>query len=122
MKTENKEKIDLNGFTGTENYYRASLFGELKVTDGVQYLRTEGNCYWLTDIIFSYQPKLKQQDFQVWKLNKYGTKGWMVSCEDGDYNILISQFLEYSDFEEQTGLTEVTIWVENDVAMLPSER
>lgn len=121
MKTKIKEQIDLSGFTGTEQYYR-STFGKLKLTDGVHYLRTKGNCFWLIDIIESYQNKLKNQEFQVWKLRLNENSEADVYCEDGNDKCLIHQELQYTDFKEQTGLVYIELWVENGVVMLPSER
>ena len=113
--------LDLSQFYGTENYYKASILYDLKLTDGVEYLRQKGNCFWLIDIIGSYQYKLKNESFQVWKLRKLNDN-WEVTCTDGNYKKLIKQKLEYSEFEEQTGLTEIELFLEGGVVMLPSER
>ena len=112
----------LDGFTGTEQYHRLPYpTGNLLMTDGVNYLVEEAKCFWLMDIIASYQRKLKKEDFQTWTLthnkpaetapdmwtvgavlqSKVGQKPkaeWQVTCGDGDYNLLVSQDIEYSDF------------------------
>ena len=118
---ETKQKLDLSEFTGTFHYYKAGLLSNMNVTDGVHMLRIKGNCFWLTDIIASYQHELKGEDFQVWKLSVFPDKKALVSCEDGNDHILKTQELSYTDFEKQTGLTEIEIWVENNVMLLPSE-
>ena len=54
------EKIteqDLGNFTGTTQYFK--YLGGLKLTDGVKFLADKG-CYWLLDIIASYQPKFNK--------------------------------------------------------------
>jgi len=113
--------INLDQFTGTEHYYKYT-FGT-KLTDGVKYLATTAGCYWLLDIIVSYQPQLKNQGFQVWKLsrnadNSYPTEGaWVVTCEDGNGNALIKQYIEYSDFPMNTA----EVWFIDGVMLLPSE-
>jgi hypothetical protein len=112
--------IDLSDFTGSEHYY-SSTFKALSLTDGVHFLRESGNCYWLIDIIESYQKQLKNEEFQVWKLEVRDDNSAVVICEDGNNNILISQSLEYTDFKEQTGLDEITLYCCNEVVLLPSE-
>jgi len=125
MKTQTTRKItpleeELSQFTGTENYYKSS-FGMLNVTDGVHYLRTEGQCYWLIDIIESYQKKIAHKTpFQVWKLIVKDNKG-LVTCEDGNYNLVIKQEIPYTDFEEKTGMKEIELYCTNGVVLLPSE-
>ena len=122
--------IDLSGFIGTERYHRFNLLSrDLVCTDGVIYLFNEGGCFWFGDIIASYQNKLRNNEvFQVWKLKKYDCLTnpkktfWKVTCEDGNKNIIIIQDIEYSDFEEKTGLKEIELYLENGVIMLPSER
>lgn len=112
--------LDLSQFTGSENYY-PSTFKTLNVTDGVQYLREKGNCFWLIDIIESYQYQLKSEEFQVWKLKVKDDNSAVVICEDGNNNILITQELEYTDFIKQTGLAEINLYCTTGVVLLPSE-
>lgn len=111
-------ETNLKQFIGTENYYKCNIFSNLKVTDGVQYLREKANCYWLTDIIASYQRALRNNPFQVWtlKLNKSGN-GAKVECEDGNGKRLIVQRISYTDFP----LKEIKLYCLNEVVLLPSE-
>ena len=44
---------DLCHFTGTEAYHRISLSQHV-CTDGVNFLREQGNCYWLPEAIASH--------------------------------------------------------------------
>ena len=114
--------LDLSQFSGTEQYHKFCLFSKKVCTDGVMFLFQEGQCFWLGDIIASYQPKLDNEPFQVWTLKKEEVNDkWLVKCEDGNGNILITQIIEYSDFEEQTGLNKIEIWLEGDVLLLPGE-
>jgi len=41
-----------------------------------------------------------------------------LTCEDGNYNVVFVQQLEFSDFPPPG----VTLWFENDTIYLPSER
>ncbi len=57
---------------GTENYYRHSLVPNFLFTDGVKYLAENAECFWLIDIIASYQAMAKKdealQAMQFWHL------------------------------------------------------
>lgn len=71
----NKEALaQLDGFTGTENYYSHSLIPSVVYTDGVKALAENADAYWLLDIIASNQagclkdPMLRQHQF--WTLRK----------------------------------------------------
>jgi len=110
---------------GTENYYK--YLGGLRLTDGIKFLAESAACYWLLDIIFSYQPRLLRnerfQEFQLWELVKKPTRtypnGWMVTCrEDSDVKPAVSQRIPWSDFPLDEG---IKIYVENGVILLPSE-
>jgi hypothetical protein len=87
------------------------------ITDGVKELADRFKCYWFVDVVVSYQPELQGEEFQVWKLQKTGESSAIVTCEDGNDNILKSQVIEYTDFEPD----EATVWVEFNVILLPSE-
>lgn len=98
---------ELSQFTGTEHYYRVSpIHGNLVLTDGVKYLCERAQCYWLVDIVASYQYKLTSEPFQVWTLGIDADEmRGSVRCEDGNGNILVRQELEYTDFPIETGIT-----------------
>ncbi|MFT3908331.1 MAG: hypothetical protein QM737_02810 [Ferruginibacter sp.] len=105
----------LKQHTSTDNYYE-HLFGCV-FTDGVRALATEYECYWLLDVIVSYQPSLKHEDFQVWTLQKHGDSSCTVTATDGNDNILKQQRVPYTDFKADTCI----VWVESTVLLLPSE-
>lgn len=124
-----KLKSDLAGFTGTEAYHRLSIFPGVVGTDGVAYLCKTAGCFWLFDIIVSYQSRCKKdpmlRDFQVWKLKAKDGKG-VVTCERDKDEVAIRQAIPYTDFP----LDEIMLYVEAGecggrpvmVCMLPSER
>ena len=105
----------LREYTSTDNYY-TSLCG-LLITDGAKALADQFECYWFLDIIASYQPQLKEEEFQVWTLTKKEDNSALVSCTDGNDRILRTQKIPWTDFKTDTA----TIWVEIGVALLPSE-
>lgn len=118
MKKEEIEKIkaQLQQFTGTENYYKH--FTGIRYTDGVLFLAEELNCFWFLDIIASYQHKLRDVPFQIWKVqvNKDNT-GLVTMREDSDQPIKIRQELKYTDFP----LDEYEVYCIDGVILLKSE-
>ena len=124
MKT--KEEIQANmaqaQASGTQEYHKFSiLFPRILLTDGVQQLCEDAQCFWLMDIIGSHQPKIKNQPFQVWKLAVKDRSG-KVSATDGNDKVIAKQNVPYTDFP----LEELTLYVADgggryQVIMLTSE-
>jgi hypothetical protein len=115
--TPEQIKAELDQFTGTEQYYKNS-FG-IVYTDGVKFLVDECHCYWLIDAVASWQldKRVRQEEFQVFKLIVNDDKTATLNIEDGNNNLVATQAIEFTDFP----LDEITIWFENKVAYLPSE-
>ena len=113
-------KANLAEFKGTFQYHTHRI-GKLciNLTDGCDYVRTEAQAYWLFDAILSHQVTniISKHSFQVWRLKQQESKTWKLSCEDGNKKVLIVQDIEYSDFP----IPEITIWLVDGVAMLPTE-
>jgi hypothetical protein len=116
MSNANRLREMLPQFTGTEYYSRHPFLDtQLLLTDGCAFLRENAQCYWLFDIIA--QQLAKRSDFIVkLKQSKNGT--WFFTAKDSrKEQTFYTQRIPYSDFP----LSEITIWVENGVALLPSE-
>lgn len=120
-------ETSLAQFTGTTGYYRYPI-GPMLLTDGVKYLADHASCYWLLDIIGSYQadllthPDLRLREMQFWTLSVKADHMAVVVCRaDSDAPAVITQELTWTDF----CLSEASIWVVYDgqhtVALLPSE-
>jgi hypothetical protein len=103
---------DLCHFTGTEAYHRISPFSRHVCTDGVNFLRLHGDCFWLPEAIASHLPTPEQC------LRKYGEKFayfhiWTLTPKDGGAilearadthdRVLIRQKIEYTDFPFDNG-------------------
>jgi len=122
---ETKETIltNLAHCTGTETYHRFSiLFKNLFLTDGAKYLADAAQCYWLMDIIGSYQRTLKTNPFQTWTFDKASGLVKATNGNSGPENILATQFIKYTDFP----LDEIKLFIVdngdgNVIVMLPSE-
>lgn len=114
-------EADLSQFTGTEQYYRHGLFRKVLYTDGVQFLAEEAAAYWLIDAIAAAQYGVKRvnaEEFQVWTLTVGPACRARLTCEDGDYNAVYTQDLDFTTFP----LPSVVLFFENGVLCLPSER
>lgn len=91
-------KSDLGQFIGTENWYRHPLCRTLLFTDGIHFLAEKAGAFWLIDVVGSYQHKLKQESFQLWRLEK-AESGAVVTCRrDTNEPDLIRQEIPYTDF------------------------
>lgn len=116
---------ELSAFTGTTQYYKHYL-GKL-FTDGVHYLQQKYICYWLIDDIMIHAGAKVKDEFQVWRFKREltmekdivvnRTDRFNLVCDDGNYNILFSIAIPYSDFEGD----EVTLYFCDGVLLLPSE-
>lgn len=118
--TPQEIRTNLAQYIGTEAYHRFSILTKLVLTDGAKGLCEMCGCYWLMDIIASYQGKkleAKTDGFQVWKLTKIENK-WLVTCDDGNDNIAVKQVVKFSDFPLEDG---IKVYCTNNVILLPSE-
>ena len=110
-------KNELRHFTGSEIFYRHSLFRGFVYTEGVQYLAKKAGAYWLLDHIFAHQPELKGERFQVWKITVNQDESARISVEDGNDAELAAYPLGYTDFP----LEAFSLWLVDGTLMLPSE-
>jgi hypothetical protein len=106
---------DINHFTGTDKYYKHFL--GILFTDGIKYVADEAGAYWLIDAIASYQPRLRQEEFQSWTLKKNENDSWTLSATDGNDRELVRQEIEFSDFPRD----KMNFFLCNKTLMLPSE-
>jgi len=114
-------EADLDQFSGgTERYYRHPLCRDILFTDGAKYVADEGGAYWLLDEMAFAQrteKRLARQPFQVWKLVVNSDKTAVITVEDGNYNVLLTKALDYTDFPAP----EITLWYSNKVIYLREE-
>ncbi len=104
-------QAELNQFTGTETWTRWNpiLFPRFTLTEGALYVANNADAYWLMDLIASHQPKLlkhqRMREMQVWTLKVKDGKA-VATCQDGDYNTVTEQKIEYTDFP----MEEIVLW------------
>ena len=118
-----KEEIEqtLPHFRGTEKYYRLSP--SFAYTDGIEYLADKAGCYWLVDLVSSYQKDLKDKHFQVWEVKvNLDKQTAVITAYDGESentNLpeIVRQELEFTDFP----LESIKLYCVDGVLFLPSE-
>ena len=116
----NQEILDLiNHATGTTAYHRYSAIAHFPViTDGVRALAEAAGCYWLLDVIGSYQYNSKlDKAFQVWTLEVNTEKSSGIVRGLNDTTLIITQEIPYTDFP----LNKIKLFLIDGVILLPSE-
>ncbi len=120
MTTKTLSKSDLAQFTGSESWYRHGINRNVLYTDGAQHVAEHGGAYWLLDeiaIIQPYNKAVAAEEFQVWKLTVRPDRTAMLTCDDGNGNIVFTKEIKHTDFP----LDEITLYFANNVIHLPSE-
>ncbi|MBX3045201.1 MAG: hypothetical protein KIT33_10305 [Candidatus Kapabacteria bacterium] len=117
--TPEEIKSQLDQFNGSENYFKHPLIKGVVYTDGVREMAQICKSYWLIDACLSWQldKKVSNQEFQVFKLKVHEDKSATLNIEDGNYNIIAKQEIEFTDFP----LDEIELYFSNSVLYLPSE-
>ena len=111
---------DLAQYTGTSGYHR--MYANFYLTDGAKYLAEKAECFWLFDLYWSHIMSIvpSENEFTVLKMTVQKSSAY-VAIEDGNDNVLASQFVEYTDFP----LPSITLYCswfgDGWVAMLTSE-
>jgi hypothetical protein len=94
----------LSHFSGTEKYHR--VLPRLVITDGVEYLASKANSYWLVTAIYSHLvTQAINSEFVVARLVVSGKTANLV-LDDGNDQVICEQYIEYTDFP----LDQVTIY------------
>ena len=119
MKTKNEILDIINNATGTEAYHKFSSFSNFPVvTDGVMALAQAANCFWLLDIIGSYQTdKRLDPHFQVWTLDVNQDDGTAVANGFNDTELIITQDIPSTNFP----LEMLKLFLIDGVILLPAE-
>jgi hypothetical protein len=121
-------EAELAHFTGTEGYTNLPypwLRMKFLLTDGARYLAEKARAFWLMDAIASYQinKRVATEPLQVWELTTHSNHTAVLTCTDGNRNVLVRQEIPYTDFP----LSNITLYAAQDdtlggrVVMLTSE-
>jgi len=107
--------------TGTSHYWRVCPFKNAPViTDGVKVMIDMCDAYWLVNHIASYQveERIRKEEFQVWELDRKQDDTALLTCEDGNGHVLLTDKISYTDFPLPEG---IKLYLDNGVLLLPSE-
>lgn len=111
---------NLGGYTGSRRRYRHSLNYKVGYTDGVKYVAETAEAYWLIDTIAllqEYDRAVKSEPFQVWILKVTDKGGAILSCDDGNKNVVYTKSIASTDFPKQG----IKFYFVRDTLMLPTE-
>ena len=108
----------LKDFRGTTQWYHHPSFPNYVYTDGVRFMASNAEAYWLLIYIFSNQTLgvLKGEEFQRWELTKNGD-GAIIKVGNGNGNILKEFKIPVTDFP----LDSFILWLIDHSLILPSE-
>jgi len=120
--------LNLNGFTGTEQYFIHPLFNTIKYTDGIKFIGDNKASWLITDIlaVLSHEPKVKkgyeQEGFISIKINFIENKA-TATYTDGNEKILYTQKYKITDFLKHFEISEgkLNLYYTNGVLMLARE-
>jgi len=95
----NFTEADLEGFTGTMDYYRSSpLFKNIVHTDGVQHVAERGGA-WMIDVVVSHQtnPKVHREEIQSWEFQVNEKHECKAVCKGEEDTPLVVQEIPFTD-------------------------
>ena len=110
--------MELNQFTGTENYHRSCMFVPKMVhTDGVEYFCREASAYWFLDIVATEFFKLQEVDYFLSIKMVVADGKATITVEDGDCKVIATKNIEFTDCP----VGEYEFFLTDNVLMLTSE-
>ncbi|RZM77792.1 DUF6876 family protein [Leptolyngbya iicbica] len=96
---------DLGHFRGTSQYYRYPVpWVPFLYTDGVQYVVSKGDAYWILDLIGSWQGEKEVkgdsmlQQIQFWTLTVNEDRTAEMKCERDSGDVAVVQKIKLTDF------------------------
>jgi len=119
--------LNLNGFTGTQQYYFNGFFKDINYTDGIKFLSDNKASWLITDTlaVLSHEPKvLKGYEDEGFICIKWVFEGTTAQATytDGNNNIFYVQKYEYTDFLKHFVIeNQLNLYYTNGVLMLSSE-
>lgn len=119
MKSKEEILNIINHSDGTDMYHKYSPFlGFPVATDGVIALAEAAGCFWILDIIGSYQTNEKLDPaFQVWQMEVNHADSSAVVRGFNDTELIITQEIPFTNFQ----LDELKLYLIDGIILLPSE-
>ena len=137
------ESLTLSDFTGSESFYPFTITNSV-LTEGTKYVAEELGAYWLMEKIdLTVRELVKSKKLfsselgwfgsggiEVANLKPANSNGAKLTIEDGNYNVLVEDHIEFTDLDfdriDKYNPPELTIWVSPNgqglTLYLPSER
>ena len=114
---------ELNNFYGSMAYYKANIFSNIVITEGVRYFCDICECYWLLDeaIIYALRELSKKYSFLIVEFkvtNKRGTT-YIEVKEDSNTELLFKR--RTKDLLNKIPMGEYKFYLIDNVMLLPSE-
>jgi len=108
---------------GTDHIYRDRLTG-LKFSDGVKYIAENGYSWFISDAlaVIKLKPKVRAESFLTVKLNLHPSNKASLTVDDGGKYGESPKILHRQHYEWTDAKVEITLFYENDLLFLPSER
>ena len=121
--TQEQLKSELNNFYGSMAYYKANIFSNIVITEGVRYFCDICECYWLLDeaIIYALRELSKKYSFLIVEFkvtNKRGTT-YIEVKEDSNTELLFKR--RTKDLLNKIPIGEYKFYLIDNVMLLPSE-
>ena len=110
-------ELNLSQFIGSEHLY-PHFTRLLNHTDGIQYLAEKAGAFWLIDVVASWQPKVRNEPFQLWSIKVHDDDTATVEMRrDSGLKPIVTQEISYTDFP----LKEFEWYVCDSTMLLKSE-
>jgi len=110
----------LSDFKSSNQVYvhRLSESWKMMLSEGSYFVREAADCYWLFDLILSYQSSsaLIGIMMQKWNIRKVRRGQLQIVCEDRNGDVLIARTMK-----RRFALDDLTIYVTGNFARLKSE-
>ena len=121
--TQEQLKAELSNFYGSMCYYKANIFSNIVITEGVRYFCDICECYWLLDeaIIYALRDLGKKYSFLIIEFkvtNKRGTT-YIEVKEDSGEPLLFKR--RTKDLCKKIPIGEYKFYLIDNVMLLPSE-
>jgi hypothetical protein len=103
---------------GTESYHILSPLDRnkvMKATDSVVLFCKEKSAFWCFDVMFSYYPNIKKEEFVTFHFDVENDKCKFYATNGND-KILVKQNIPYTDLD-----VSVKFFYTNNVLMFPSD-
>ena len=118
--TKTLTKQDIDSFTANDIRYRHPSVRWVLLTEGAKHVAQAGEAIWLLNAIAFAQgdlPAVAAEPFQNWCLKVAADRSAVLTCAHYMDRMVLSLPIPFTEFP----LTEITLWLIDNVILLPSE-